>query len=238
MAKDNFMQILEHIALLSPLDWFAAGAIILAWLVLGWMIEHPSAKRPSVTVLMSERRRDWMKVFVTRDPRIFDSQILGGLRQGTAFFASTCLLAVGGVLALAGNTEPLRGVAAEVTEMAIPVLIFQLKLGLVALFLTNAFLKFVWSNRIFGYCAVLMAAVPNDPSDPSAFPRAAQAGELNIRAAINFNRGLRAMYFALASLAWLLGATVLIIATIAVIWVIWSREFASLPHAILLKDDI
>ncbi|WP_342068778.1 DUF599 domain-containing protein [Yoonia algicola] len=232
------MRILDHMTLLSALDWIAAGTFVVSWLVLGWMIEHPGAKHPSVTILMSERRRDWMKVMVTRDPRIFDSQILGGLRQGTAFFASSCLLSIGGVLALVGNTEPLRGVAAEVTDMAVPVLIFQLKLALVALFLTNAFLKFVWSNRIFGYCAVLMAAVPNDPNDPIAYPRAGQAAELNIRAAMNFNRGLRAMYFALGALAWLLGAVALIIATVAVVWIVWSREFASLPRKILLEDEV
>ncbi|SIT84797.1 Uncharacterized membrane protein [Yoonia rosea] len=231
------MRILDHMTLLSALDWTAAGLLVLSWLLLGWMIEHPRAKHPSVTVLMSERRRDWMKVMVTRDPRIFDSQILGSLRQGTAFFASSCLLSIGGVLALVGNTEPLRGVAAEVTDMAVPVLIFQIKLALVALFLTNAFLKFVWSNRIFGYCAVLMASVPNDPDHPLAYPRAAQAAELNIRAAMNFNRGLRTMYFALGALAWLLGAVALIIATVAVVWIVWSREFASLPRQILLQDD-
>lgn len=230
------MQILDHMALLSPLDWGASGAIVAAWFVIGWMIEHPGAKRPSVTILMSARHRDWMKAFVTRESRIFDSQIVGSLRQGTAFFASTCLLAVGGVLALAGNTEPLRGVAAEVTDMATPVLIFQLKLALVMLFITNAFLKFVWANRVFGYCAVMMAAVPNDPDDPIAYPRAAQAAELNIRAAVNFNRGLRAMYFALGSLAWLLGPIALIIATVVVVWLVWSREFASLPRSILLKE--
>jgi len=229
------MQILDHMALLSLLDWTAAGIIVVAWLLLGWMIEHPWAKHPSVTILMSQRRRDWMKVFVARDPRIFDSQILGDLRQGTSFFASTCLLAIGGVLALAGNTEPLRGVAAEVTDMAVPVLIFQIKLALVALFLTNAFLKFVWANRVFGYCAVTMAAVPNDPDDPLSYPLAAQAAELNIRAAMNFNRGLRGMYFALGTLAWLLGPIALMIATVVVIWIVWSREFASMPRKILLE---
>ena len=85
--------------------------MVICWLAIGWRIEHPGAKHPSVTMLMSEQRREWMRVFVTRDPRIFDSQILASLRQGTSFFASTCLLAVGGVLALAGNTEPLRGLA-------------------------------------------------------------------------------------------------------------------------------
>ena len=177
-----------------------------------------------------------MEVFIGRDPRIFDSQILSSLRQGTSFFASTCIFAIGGVLALAKNTDPLIGVTQEVTAVLSPVFTVQLKLAFVALFLTNAFLKFVWANRVFGYCAVLMSAVPNDPADPQCKPLAAQAGELNIRAAMNFNRGLRSMYFALGALAWLLGPIPLLVATLVVIWVVWSREFASIPRDILLGN--
>jgi uncharacterized membrane protein len=117
-------------------------------------------------------------------------------------------------------------------------LIWQVKLGLVALLLTDGFLKFVWANRVFGYCSVMMAAVPNDPADPRCAPRAAQAAELNIRAAVNFNRGLRSMYFALGALAWLFGAIALIVATLFVVWIVWSREFASLPRDILLGKEI
>jgi len=232
------MNLLDHIALLTSLDWFAVGLIVVAWGAIGWIIERPSIKRPSVTVLMSERRRDWMKVFLHRDPRIFDSQLLASLRQGTSFFASTSLLAIGGVLALVGNTEPLRGLSAEVSAIAVPTFVWQVKLGLVALFLTHSFLKFVWANRIFGYCAVVMGSVPNDPNDPIAYGRAAQAAELNIRAAVNFNRGLRAIYFALGALAWLLGPWTLIGATLLVVWVLWSREFASVPRSILLGKDV
>jgi len=231
------MEMFAHLAVLSPLDLAAALFLVLIWHSLGWIIEHPPKSRPSVTVLMSQRRRDWMQVFVDRDPRIFDSQILASLRQGTSFFASTCIFAIGGVLALAQNTDPLVGVAREVTEVMTPVLAIQIKLAFVAVILTNAFLKFVWSNRVFGYCAVLMAAVPNDPAHPVARSRAAQAGELNIRAAMNFNRGLRSMYFALGALAWLLGALALFVATLAVVWVVWSREFASMPRSILLEAD-
>lgn len=228
------MQMIEHLALLTYWDAVAAAFLICAYFLLGWMIEHPPKSRPSVTKIMSENRREWLRVFVTRDPRIFDSQIMGSLRQGTAFFASTCIFAIGGVFALIANTDPLRGVAAEISTEDIPIVVWQVKLGLVALMLSNGFLKFVWANRIFGYCSVMMAAVPNDPDHPEALPRALQAAELNIRAAINFNRGLRSMYFALGGLAWLIGSTPFLGATAAVIWLIWSREFASLPRDILL----
>ena len=229
------MDMTSHLMALNVLDIAAAGFLVAVWLVLGWMIDHPSKKRPSVTILMAARRRAWMREMVTREVRIFDSQILASLRQGTSFFASTNILAIGGVLALMGNTEPLTGIAAEVTREATPTVIWQLKLGLVALFLTNAFLKFVWANRVFGYCAVLMAAVPNDPTHPMAMPQAMQAAELNVRAAINFNRGLRAMYFALGALVWLVGSWALIAATFVVGWIVWSREFASQPRSILLE---
>ncbi len=224
----------EIFYVLTFADWLALALMLGLWFSLGWLIEHPPKSRPSVTVLMSQRRSDWMHVFVHREPRIFDSQILASLRQGTSFFASTCIFAIGGVLALIKNTDPLRGVAAEVAMVVTPALVIQIKLAFVALFLTNAFLKFVWANRVFGYCAVTMAAVPNDPSDPQAHKVAAQAGELNIRAAMNFNRGLRAMYFALGALAWLLGPWALGVATLVVAWVVWSREFASIPRQILL----
>ncbi len=220
---------------INLLEYAALALFVFVWLALGFWIEHPGARRLSVTVLMSERRRDWMAVFVTRDPRIFDSQILGSLRQSTSFFASTCIFAIGGVLAMIGNPVSLEGFAMQVGDTT-PIVVWQMKLGVVGLFLTNAFLKFVWSNRVFGYCAVMMAAVPNDPDDPIAYPRAAQAAELNIRAAINFNRGLRSVYFALGAVAWLLGPLALVGATIVVGWTVWSREFASIPREILLKD--
>ena len=227
---------MTHLTALGALDFAALALVLLLWLALGWVIEHPGTRRPSVTVLVAQRRRDWMKVFVARDPRIFDSQILSSLRQGTAFFASTSLLAIGGVLALIGNTDPLRGVAEEVMLAETPTLVWQIKLALVTLFLVTAFLKFVWSNRVFGYCSVLMGAVPQDPDHPDAYRLAAQAAELNVRAALNFNRGLRAMYFALAALAWLVGAWALILATLIVGWTVWSREFASQPRRILMGD--
>ena len=226
---------LELLSIFGPLDAVALGLLILGAWAMGWRIEHPGAARPSVTALMADYRRDWMREFVARDVRIFDSQILAMLRQGTTFFASSALLATGAVLALVGNTDPLTGLAEGVGAQPSD-FEFQIKLGLVVGFLVTSFLRFVWASRVFGYCAVVMASAPNDGSGPEGARRAAAAAELNIRAAINFNRGLRAMYFALASVSWLLGPIPLMVATAVTLWVLWGREFASTPRAVLMSE--
>lgn len=229
------MEILDRIALFGPWDAIAVALWFTAWVLIGHVIETPSAARPSVSRLMTGYRRDWMRTMVTRQPRIFDGTILSTLRQGTTFFASASMIAIGGGLALIGNTERLLGLARDLTLETAPAVVWELKILAVLLFVTNAFLKFVWAHRLFGYCAVVMAAVPNDPDDPLAFPRADQAAELSNTAARSFNRGMRALYFSLAGLAWLIGAYALILATGATLLVLWRREFMSNSRTALLQ---
>ena len=85
--------------------------LFLAWFGCAHVIEHSPPGRPSVSTLMRRYRRDWMEQFVHRDPRIFDGNILSSLREGTSFYASACMIAIGGGLALIGNTDPLAGIA-------------------------------------------------------------------------------------------------------------------------------
>jgi uncharacterized membrane protein len=229
------MDWIDRIALFQPLDFAAVAIIFACWALIGWRVEHSSATKPSVSKIMCEYRREWMRQMITREPRIFDAHTVGTLRQGTSFLASTSVIAIGGTLALIGNAERLAGVAQDLTFEADPAIVWEIKLLIVLVFLTNAFLKFIWSNRLFGYCSVLMAAVPNDPNHEDATKMAGKAAELNITAARSFNRGLRSLYFALASVAWLAGAAALIAGAFLTLIVIWRREFASQSREILLE---
>ncbi|WP_417523358.1 DUF599 domain-containing protein [Marinovum sp.] len=226
----------DRLALFSIWDFAALALLFAGWIGIGLLIEYPR-KRGSVSALTAEYRRAWMEQMVTRDPRIFDSQILSILRQGTAFFASACMIAIGGILALIGNAERVAGVAQDFTLETAPIIVWELKLLVVILLAVNGFLKFVWSHRLFGYCAVLMAAVPNDPSDPAAYPRARKAAALNITAARSYNKGLRSIYFAMAATAWLLGAVPLILAVLFTLAVVYRREFASQSREALLAAE-
>lgn len=225
-----------NLATIPDLDLIMLAWLVLAWLVSGWFSEHPPRSRPSVSYLMEEYRRDWMKAFVTRQPRIFDATLIDSLRQGTAFFASACMIAIGGGVAVIGNAAavqrlanelPLTGTGPDVALKMLPVIVF----------LANALLKFVWAHRLFGYCSILMAAVPNDPADPLAFHRAGQAAEINITAAKSFNRGLRSIYFALAALGWLLGPWGLLSGTALATAILIRREFASHSRRVILSRE-
>jgi uncharacterized membrane protein len=221
---------------LPTFDLILLAGLVLGWLFSGWLSEHPTQSRPSVSILMEEYRRDWMRTFVTRQPRIFDATLIDSLRQGTAFFASACMIAIGGGVALIGNAAAVQSLTDEL-PMAGTGPDVALKMLPVIGFLANALLKFVWAHRLFGYCSILMAAVPNDPEDPLAFHRAGQAAEINITAARSFNRGLKSIYFALAALGWLLGPWGLLTGTVLATGILLRREFASHSRRVILARE-
>ncbi|MEM8956550.1 MAG: DUF599 domain-containing protein [Pseudomonadota bacterium] len=232
------MTIVGPLTAFHPLDGIAVALLFLTWATVGWLIERPHAKRKSASVLMARYRLEWMGHIATRDPRVFDAMLLTNLREGTAFFASACLIAIGGGMALLSNTERVSMIAEDLIRDTAPQAVLEIKILTVILLLTAAFLKFVWANRVFGYCAVLAGTIPNDVSDPRCEVRSRQAGELNVTAARAFNKGLRSVYFALGALAWLVGAWALIVATVLTLIMIIRREYASRSRNVLLEEPI
>jgi uncharacterized membrane protein len=223
------MQMIDLTRLFTLFDFGAVAFILAAWFAIGLRIENATAKKPY--------RREWMKEFITRQPRIFDANILGNLRQGTTFFASSAMIAIGGGVALIGNVDRLTALASDLNLGGSPALVWDIKIAFVLLFITNAFLKFVWAHRLFGYCSIIMAAVPNEADNPTALPRAMKAAEINIIGARSFNRGLRSIYFAITALFWLVSPTALIIASCLTVFIIWRREFNSHSRTVLLQSD-
>ena len=86
---------------------FVALGVGYSWLTSG----DPVLPRKSLNQVMAERRRDWIYNTLKRDLKMIDTQIMAGLQNGTAFFASTSIFAIGGCFALLGATDrvDLRG---------------------------------------------------------------------------------------------------------------------------------
>lgn len=219
-------------------DLAALALLVCAWTGMTWLIERPGARRPSVHEIMARYRMRWMEAMLRRDTRIMDASLLNGLRAGAAFFASGCMIAIGDVAALMGQAERMVGVARDLLQgMEVTRAGWEAKLLLLAVALAATFMKFVWSHRLFGYCAVLMGAVDGAEATAENRSIARKAALININAARNFNRGLRSMYFTLALLAWFLGPAALAAAALATAATLYRREFRSASRSALLAPD-
>ena len=155
----------------------------------------------------------------------------------TLLFASTTMIATEGALALIDSADQLIGIATDLNLNAISQVGWEIKLLLLLFFLTNVFLKFVWAHRLFGYCAILMVAVPNDLNDPLTLPKARKASKVNITDARSYNRGLPTIYFWPAAAPWLVGPIALIVATLITLSVLLRREFFSYSQLVLLDQS-
>lgn len=222
--------------LFSVADGLALVWFILLWLGYGWIVDHEVHGRDSLTARMSLYRRRWMDEMLQRSNRIVDGQINLSLQQGTAFFASTALIAVGGGLTLLGATEK----AVDIVEalpfgQRTPRAAFEVKVVGLIIIAVYAFFKFSWAYRLFNYCAILIGAAPDGgkAESPEARAMADRAAAMNIAAARHFNRGQRAFFFALGYLGWFLGPFVFAAATTAVVIVVYRRQFASDSHSAL-----
>lgn len=214
---------------IAALIWF-----LFCFWITGWMVHHHPKSWRSTGEMMSAYRLIWMRRAARRQPRVTDITLLGSLRNGTSFLASMTTFAIGGAVALLGQVELLESLAHDVgAGIAAPRAAQQTKTLVLIAVLAFAFLKFIWSVRIFGYCAIVMGAMPGDHEDDEQCPpeeierEAARAAALNRIAGRNFNAGMRAIYFALAMLAWYLGAAAFAIATLITALVHFRREFMS-----------
>ncbi len=226
--------------LFEPYDIAAIVIFGLAWSFYHFAIERGG--RSSLNGRMDEYRMRWMREMAMRDTRMTDSAIMSSLQNGTAFFASTSLLAIGGVATLLRASNEAMQIAADlplgiVTSRAQ----WEVKvIGLLAIF-GYAFYKFSWSYRLFNFSAILMGSTPDSTStDKMARLRAAErAGRMNIVAAQHFSRGQRALFFAVAYMGWFLGPWIFIATTLFAVFIMWARQYkSSARDAAMLGDEI
>src|SRR4030081_3993801 len=86
-------------------DIAAVAFFALEWAVYAVTLEHTAYGRDSLSARMHGYREVWVRNLLHREARMVDTQIMASLQNGTAFFASTSLLAVGGALALLRSTS-------------------------------------------------------------------------------------------------------------------------------------
>jgi uncharacterized membrane protein len=222
--------------LFSSVDLLALVFFLGAWLGYSFVIEVTPRGKRGLNALMHRYRSLWMQRLLARDARMMDGQVIASLQNGTAFFASTALIAIGGSVTLFhSNEDVLTVVAALPFGETVTHLQWELKvIGLMIIFV-YAFFKFAWAYRLYNYVAIMVGGSPpaSDKDSPEAKAYAETTAMVITDAGRHFNRGQRAIFFALGYLGWFLGPLPLIITTAGIVIVQWRRQFASLSrHAV------
>jgi uncharacterized membrane protein len=211
-------------------DIIAVSFFAIEWLTYAITLEHTSYGKNGLSARMDRFREAWVRQMLEREARMVDMQIMASLQNGTAFFASTSLLAIGGALALLRATnDALAVLGALPIDIAPSPALWEIKcVGLILIFI-YAFFKFAWSYRLFNYVAILFGAMPPASRRDSVEAQAhvMRTTKLFESAGAHFNRGQRAFFFALGYLGWFISPWVLFVTTAAVVIVTWRRQFAS-----------
>lgn len=226
----------------TPADWGALALWLCAWLGYGFHAERVGNRRPNLMASVAAFRRVWMREAYYRDARIADVGLIGNLMQSATFFSSTTLLVLGATLAVIGTVE--RG--AEVVEVMrnLPFAVrvtqemLESKLLVLMFVFVYAFFRFTWSLRQFNLVNIMVGAFPARPEDQIPDdPLIRTAGRLNELAGLNFTQGLRAYYYAMPLLLWLIGPALLVAGTVATTIVLYYMEFRSATVKALASDQ-
>ncbi|MFO1370715.1 MAG: DUF599 domain-containing protein [Marinagarivorans sp.] len=218
------------------------------WLMLAWVGYSNFARRRAKKVfciasVLHCYRKSWMRSMLQRDNRISDAALLANLERNASFLASTSIFVIAGVFTLLASAE-------KVLEMVLTIpgvppttttLQLQFKIMLLLMIHVYAFFTFTWSMRQYGFCAILLGAAPVGTS-PEAQGDAAEnyirhVAKVIDQAGISYNHGLRAFYFSLAVLAWLLNDYVFVAAVAAVVFILYRREFHSRTLLAMIAVD-
>lgn len=187
---------------------------------------------PCLASVLHLYREDWMRRMLLRENRIADANVVGNLERNAGFFASSTLLILAGILTVLGASDRAVSLLADI-PLVQPVSrgLSEIKLLCLAIIFVYAFFTFSWCMRQYNFTAVLIGSAPMlgeryvTEQERKAF--AARAARVISLAANQFNLGLRAYYFGMATLSWFIHPWLFMLVSVGVVWVLYRREFHS-----------
>ncbi len=212
-------------------DALAFLVFLSSWSAYTLYASRAARTRPSLSSVMHGFRLDWVARLLPRQNRVADMSAVGNLERNSAFFASSSLFAIAGLVTVLAASEQVIQLLNTISLLqASSRTVLELKIGVLIAIYIFAFLSFTWSMRQYGFVSVLLGAAPNPDESITEAQRTAfiehTAGVMDL-AARQFNYGLRAVYFSLATLGWFLGPWGLVLFTAIIVVVLQRREFRS-----------
>ncbi|MFZ4807623.1 MAG: DUF599 domain-containing protein [Hyphomicrobiaceae bacterium] len=190
----------------------------------------------NIASYVQAHRIQWMQNMAVRDNRVIDTILLGGLSHGNAFFASTSVIAVGGLSALLGSGDKIQEILERLPLVdKAPKALWEAKILLMLAIFIFAFFKFAWAFRLSHYTAIMIGSTPllGKGDDAACDAHAIRTARLIGFAAEHANAGLRSFYFAIAALAWFFHPYAFMFATTWVLVILIRRDFFSRSRRVL-----
>ena len=211
--------------------------IALAWFLFCFIGYTKYSRRKAKTVpclsnMLDLYRQDSMRIMMRRENRIPDVTMVGNLERNGAFFASSCLLILAGILTSLGYTDKAMEVFRDFPFSSMPTReIWELRMGVLLALFVYAFFKFSWAMRLYNVIGLMIASAPL-PGDSKVSPAEREALAVNSGRIFNqggdaFNLGLRTFYYALAIIAWFIHPLLFMVMSALVVYVLYRREFRS-----------
>ncbi|GHF01816.1 DUF599 domain-containing protein [Thalassotalea profundi] len=212
------------------LDIFALTVFVCCWAGYTWFAKKRAKTDDCIARSLHQHRIHWMYEAMERDFRMVEAALLANLERNIAFFASTTLLVLAGVLTLFSQVEKLEQVIATIPFTEYPEHgMIQIKLCVLVIIFVMAFFHFTWSMRQYGFLNVMIGAAPFSENGPQVNHQkyAYQMAIVQDQAAHSYNYGLRAYYFAIAVVLWFFHPLLLIFVSLSVVYTLFNREFRS-----------
>lgn len=201
---------------------------LLAYFAYNIIVPQVEKLRPSLSVIMNMQRRRWV-ANATRRETPFDAILSGNIMGSVSFLASTAVLLVLAVFAVFGQLPALMSALESLSlDRTYSVLDVQIHLGVMLAMFVLAFFAFTLSLRQFNHFCIMLGALDHDRvTTEEEIDAIAQINALGAR---NFNSGVRAYYFSVATIAWFVSEWLGVLACLVTILVLAHREFFSSAH--------
>lgn len=214
---------------LATLDYVALIWFFTCWIGYSFLSEKTALTHRGLVGLSHDYRVEWAKQMLTREVRIVDSALVGNLMSSVSFYANTTIYIIAGLMAVMGTLDKTMSATdfLPFTHSADRA-VWELKLLLLLAIFIFSYFKFTWALRQLNLLSILIGAAPpvNDPADKlEKFSH--RMGILNTLAGDEFNRGIRAYYFGLATVCWFIQPWLFIAMTTAITMVLYRRDFLS-----------
>ena len=223
----------------SILDFIAPAFMLVLWQ--GYTLAADHIRRPdsrSIMAVTHDYRVLWMRRMLDREMRVGDINICIAMSRSASMFASTSIFIMAGLITLFGALDQINTVLQDIAFVAgTERLLVEVKLVLLVLIFVFAFFKFVWSMRQFNFALTLIggAPMPDETDAPDRVGFSERTASVIDRATNSFTQGLRAYYFALATLTWVVHPGVFMVASVLFLAVLYRREFRSHTHRFLME---